>query len=121
MLGANRSPMDLETIMSLAYALDVKPAVAVDGVRVLGWSADDAEGAEEFDGRVVLARELTQYTITVGEVGNEMGHPSAKWLMDDDEARADALRDVADYNGDGWWMVEDDRGQEIARGGRFSM
>lgn len=61
-----------------------------------------------------------QYIIIVGETGNEIGHPKTRELADDDAAIAYARRAVSPYGQDGWYIVKDDRGQTVAKGGRFN-
>lgn len=55
------------------------------------------------------------YTITVGEVGNEIGHQTTGQYLSGDHAIRAAKRAVACYKGDGWYTVTNDRGEVIAR------
>ena len=61
------------------------------------------------------------YSITVGETGNEQGHTTTHRCMSDDHAIRAARRMVAPYRHDGWWIVRDEDGRDVASGGRKSM
>ena len=61
------------------------------------------------------------YKITVGEVGNEIGHTQTSEHVSDDAAIRKARRECAPYDGDGWWIVEDESGRPVARGGRRNL
>ena len=57
------------------------------------------------------------YTITIGETGNNIGHPQASMHATDEAAiRKARLLCRETYDGDGWWLVQC-RGFEW-RGGR---
>jgi len=58
------------------------------------------------------------YTVTVGEVGNDIGHVSTHHCATDEGAVRTAKREVAPYGGDGWWTVETEDGWQVAHGGR---
>jgi hypothetical protein len=58
----------------------------------------------------------TRYTVTVGEIGNEVGHESTHNCETDAGAIRAARRAVAPYQGDGWWRVEDETGRPVANG-----
>jgi hypothetical protein len=60
----------------------------------------------------------TNYIITVGEVGSEIGHELPSEHVNDEAAIRKARREVAPYHGDGWWLVTTDNGLHIASGGR---
>jgi hypothetical protein len=66
-----------------------------------------------------------EYTIIVGETGNEVGHPrlieisAPHQAAADDAAASAAKRHCAAYKGDGWWIVKRD-GETVAKGGRFN-
>jgi hypothetical protein len=61
-----------------------------------------------------------KYKIIIGEAGAEIGHTEACRARSDAGAIRAARRRVAEYEGDGWWIVRGD-GIEIARGGRQSL
>ena len=61
------------------------------------------------------------HTITVGEVGNEIGHESRHHHQTDDLAIENAKRLCRPYKGDGWWSVERADGFPVADGGRFRL
>jgi hypothetical protein len=63
----------------------------------------------------------TRYTVTVGEVGNEIGHTSRHDCATDAGAIRAAKRQAAPYKGDGWWTVKDADGRPVANGGRRSL
>jgi hypothetical protein len=65
-------------------------------------------------------REMSKatYRITVGEVGNEIGHVNTSWRASDLCAIRAAKRRCAAYKGDGWWVVQTAAGYPVARGGR---
>jgi len=63
----------------------------------------------------------SKYIITVGEVGNEIGHGSESRHVNDEAAISKARREVAPYHGDGWWIVRTEHGEWIASGGRRSL
>ena len=62
-----------------------------------------------------------RYKITTGETGNEVGHEAWHHVTSDTGAIRAALRAVRAYGRDGWWIVADRAGREVARGGRFRM
>ena len=49
----------------------------------------------------------TEYKITVGEQGNEVGHVTRRAYKGDLHAIEAARRMVRPYKGDGWYKVED--------------
>ena len=61
------------------------------------------------------------YTITVGEVGNEIGHERQSLHASDLCAVRAAQRQARPYRGDGWWTVTTASGEPVARGGRRSL
>ena len=63
----------------------------------------------------------TTYRITVGEVGNEVGHVNDSQHASDLCAVRAAKRRCAAYKGDGWWSVEMVSGLPVARGGRRNL
>ncbi len=63
----------------------------------------------------------TKYTVTVGEVGNEIGHESTHNCATDEGAIRAARRECRPYKGDGWWYVRDEDGREIGSGGRRTL
>ena len=64
-----------------------------------------------------MKRTKYEYTIVVGETGNDCGHSTESEHVSDKAAIAKAKRLAADYDGDGWWRV-DSYGQTVASGGR---
>ena len=59
------------------------------------------------------------YVVTVGEAGSERGYHAVEEHRGDSAAlRAARRRVCATYGRDGWWIVRDDYGREIGRGGR---
>ena len=57
---------------------------------------------------------MNEYTITVGEVGNEIGHATTAKYATDAEAIKAAKKAVNVYNGDGWYNVTC-QGQIVAK------
>jgi hypothetical protein len=51
--------------------------------------------------------------VTVGEVGNGIGHTSAHYCETDAGAIRAARRKAAPYKGDGWWLVQDETGRLV--------
>jgi hypothetical protein len=64
---------------------------------------------------------MSKYITVVGETGNEQGHVAEVSAANDAAAIRKAKRAVAAYRGDGWWIVRDDSGREVARGGRVAL
>lgn len=62
-----------------------------------------------------------QYTIIVGESGNEQGHATESRHSSDAAAIRKARALCAEYQGDGWYIIHDDRGETIADGGRRTL
>jgi hypothetical protein len=62
-----------------------------------------------------------KYQITVGEVGNEVGHVTRSSHVSDEAAVRKARRMVRPYRGDGWWYVTADNGRWVANGGRRTL
>ena len=57
---------------------------------------------------------MNEYTITVGEVGNEIGHEATTQHATDADAIKAAKKAVKAYNGDGWYKITC-QGQTVAR------
>jgi hypothetical protein len=62
-------------------------------------------------------RDKLAYTLTVGEAGNNIGHPVTSLHVSDKAAIRKAKRLAADYGGDGWWTVHLGGGLPVANGG----
>ena len=57
---------------------------------------------------------MNEYTIIVGEVGNEIGHvTTAEYATDADAVKA-AKKAAKKYNGDGWYKITC-QGQTVAK------
>lgn len=57
---------------------------------------------------------MNEYTITIGERGNEIGHAEVNQYASDADAIKAAKKAVAPYNGDGWFKVTC-QGQTVAK------
>ena len=60
---------------------------------------------------------MSEYVITVGETGNNIGYVSKAVCNSDAQAISKARRLVRPYKGDGWYKVQCGS-DTIARGGR---
>lgn len=56
---------------------------------------------------------MNEYTITIGEAGNEIGHATTGQYANDADAIKAAKKAVKAYNGDGWHKVTC-QGQTVA-------
>lgn len=59
---------------------------------------------------------MKTYAITIGEVGNEIGHVQQCRARSDAGAMRAAGRAMTKYGRDGWWIVTDPDGRVIERG-----
>ena len=97
----------------------------VDGKRILWFTGlvserqNNGKASRESGGRRRAMKQ--QYTVVVGEVGNEIGHTSTHLCGSDALAVRAARRQAAGYGRDGWWTVCDDTGRPVSKGGRRSL
>ena len=83
------------------------------------WSYQHGADGAGYQVRHITERTAREaYRVTVGEVGNEIGHRSTHYCASNAGAVRAARRACASYGGDGWWIVTGASGREVAHGGR---